>query len=68
MNIDDDIIGKPFGSMIYSSNIHSEGFIYVLSMIPEILPMAVTTKTQIVDEFDSSYILFHSFTLYHILL
>ncbi len=55
----DDIIGKPFGSMIYSSNIHSEGFIYVLSMIPEILPMAVTTKTQIVDEFDSSYILFH---------
>jgi len=52
----DDIIGKPFGSMINS--FYDNGYLYVLRPTPELWCNAVRTRTQIINELDSSIIIF----------
>eukprot|EP01039_Chlorochromonas_danica_P010161 gene10161-11245_t len=49
-----DMIGKPFGSKIASRS--SPGWIYVLTPTPELWSIAVHTRTQIVNELDSSVV------------
>ena len=52
----DDIIGKPFGSMIKS--FYDDGYMYVLRPTPELWCSAVRTRTQIINELDSSMMIF----------
>lgn len=49
-----DMIGKPYGSRIASR--HSSGWVYVLLPTPELWATAVHTRTQIVNEVDSSVV------------
>lgn len=49
-----DIIGKPYGSRIPSR--HTAGWVYVLQPTPELWGSAVHTRTQIVNEVDSSIV------------
>lgn len=51
----DDMIGKCFGSKIYSRG-NFNGWIMILEPTPEIWSIAVHTRTQIVNEVDSSVI------------
>lgn len=50
-----DMIGKPFGSKIESKS-NSPGWIYILEPSPELWSSAVHTRTQIVNELDSSVV------------
>ena len=49
-----DMIGRPFGSKIKSRS--TNGYIYVLEPSPELWSTALNTRTQIVDESDSAFI------------
>jgi tRNA (adenine57-N1/adenine58-N1)-methyltransferase len=51
-----DIIGKPFGSLI-NSYFNDNGYLYVLRPTPELWCDAVHTRTQIVNDLDSSIII-----------
>ncbi|KAJ1438768.1 S-adenosyl-L-methionine-dependent methyltransferase [Ochromonadaceae sp. CCMP2298] len=49
-----DIIGKPFGTKIQSRS--TPGWVYMLEPTPELWSNAVHTRTQIVNELDSSVV------------
>lgn len=49
-----DFIGKPFGSKIYSHN--KQTWIYALQLTTDLWNFATQTRTQIVDELDSSVV------------
>ena len=51
----DDIIGKPFGVKVH--NRKDSGWMYVLEPTPELWASAVYTRTQIVNELDSSVVI-----------
>lgn len=51
-----DMIGKAYGTKIYSNT--SNGWIYLLQPTPELWGLALATRTQIVDEIDSSIVIF----------
>lgn len=50
-----DFIGKPYGSKICSKS--KPGWLYSLEPTPELWSLALNTRTQIVDEVDSSVII-----------
>jgi len=50
-------IGKPYGSLV--PNNRKDGYLYALKPTPELWSLAITTRTQIVDEFDQSFVAFH---------
>eukprot|EP01038_Epipyxis_sp_PR26KG_P005018 gene5018-7005_t len=53
----DDMIGKFFGTRISSRT--SNGWIYLLEPSPELWSNALNTRTQIVNELDSSFVIFN---------
>ena len=53
----DDIIGKPFGTCIKSY--YNEGYLYVLRPTPELWSGAAVRRTQIVNDLDAGFIVFH---------
>ena len=53
-------IGKPFGSKIKSNCSNNQhGWIFILQPTPELWSSALHTRTQIVNELDSSFITFN---------
>eukprot|EP01041_Mallomonas_annulata_P007924 gene7924-16215_t len=52
-----DFIGKPFGSKIFSR--YTPGWLYALEPSPDLWTLAVHSRTQVVDNLDSSVITFH---------
>eukprot|EP00752_Nemacystus_decipiens_P006808 g6111.t1 len=52
----DEIIGKPFGSRVFSRT--TKGFLYALSPTPELWSHVVPNRTQIVQDFDQSIVIF----------
>ena len=53
-----DIVGKTFGSKLFNTN-NGKGYIYALAPTPELWAGAITTRTQIVNELDSSVCTFY---------
>ena len=53
----DDIIGKPFGTRVKS--FFNDGYLYVLRPTPELWCDAAVRRTQIVNELDAGFIIFH---------
>jgi len=57
----DDMIGKPFGSVIFSKPIESQGYkFYVLKPLPSDYILYMSRKTQIIYPEDASFILLYS--------
>ncbi|CAM9262480.1 unnamed protein product [Scytosiphon promiscuus] len=52
----DEIIGKPFGSRVFSRT--TKGYVYALSPTPELWSHVVPNRTQIVQDFDQSIVIF----------
>ena len=50
-----EFVGKPFGSKIYSHNRYS--YIYALNCTPELWCLALHSRTQIVNDLDSSIVI-----------
>lgn len=53
-----DIVGKTFGSKLFNTN-NGNGYIYALAPSPELWAGAITARTQIVNELDSSVCTFY---------
>jgi tRNA (adenine57-N1/adenine58-N1)-methyltransferase len=51
----DEIIGKPFGSRIFSKS--TSGYMYALEPSPELWALASHTRTQIVNELDACFVI-----------
>lgn len=52
-----DFIGQPYGTLV--ANNRKDGYLYALAPTPELWSLSITTRTQIVDEFDQSFVAFH---------
>ncbi|CAM9651922.1 unnamed protein product [Pylaiella littoralis] len=52
----DEIVGKPFGSRVFSRT--TKGYVYALSPTPELWSHVVPNRTQIVQDFDQSIVIF----------
>ncbi|CAM9579688.1 unnamed protein product [Ectocarpus sp. 8 AP-2014] len=51
-----EIVGKPFGSRVFSRT--TKGYVYALSPTPELWSHVVPNRTQIVQDFDQSIVIF----------